>query len=156
MSQLKLKQRLDSYQSLSDYKLLSKVPIIATINGRSFYKATSLIDKPFCPKFSESMFSTMTKLCSEVEGVLFAYQHNDEIVLVIRNDQTTDTTPWYDNKVQKIVSVISSLASLHFNKCVSALELNVLGDVIFTTEVFVVPNIMEGRLVIEYLKLLIN
>jgi len=144
MSQPKLKDRLDSYQTLSDYKLLNRLPIILRVNGRSFYKITSLLDKPYCPKLSECMFSTMLRLCSDVEGALFAYQHNDEIVIVLRNDQSLDTSPWYDNKIQKIVSVVSAIASLHFNRCVTALDINLLGEAIFTTEVFVVPNIVEA------------
>src|SRR5574340_1270127 len=105
---IKLKDRVDSYREASDYKLINRLPIIIVINGRSFSKLTSLLDKPYCTKFSECIFSTMLRLCTEVEGALFAYQHNDEIAVVIRNDQNLDTSPWYDNRVQKISSVTAS------------------------------------------------
>src|SRR5574337_1264921 len=98
MSNIKLKDRIESYQEASDIKLLSRVPLIISINGRSFSKLTSLLDKPFCPKFSECILSTMLKLCADIEGALFAYQHNDEIIVAVRNDQNLETTPWYDNK----------------------------------------------------------
>ena len=144
MSNLKLKDRVDSYRESSDHKLLARLPIVICINGRAFSKLTSLLDKPYCPKFAECIMSTMLKLCTEIEGALFAYQHNDEIIVIARNDQSQETTPWYDNRVQKIASVTAAIATLHFNKCASAIDLNLMGDAIFTSQVFAVPNIMEA------------
>lgn len=144
MSNLKLKDRVDSYQEVSNYKLLHRVPIVICINGRSFSKTTSLLDKPYCPKFAECILNTMLRLCADVEGALFAYQYNDEIVLLIRNDQSPDTAPWYDNRLQKICSVTSAIASVHFNNCATAIDLNLMGEPIFTSQVFMVPNIMEA------------
>lgn len=144
MSSIKLKDRIDSYRESSDYKLLNRVPIIISVNGRAFSKTTSLLDKPYCSKFAECMFSTTLKLCNDIEGALFAYHHNDEISIVVRNDQNIDTTPWFDNKLQKICSVTSAIASVHFNDCATSIGLNVLGDPIFTSQVFVVPNIAEA------------
>ena len=84
MQNFKLKDRVESYQDQTDYKLLNKLPIVIIINGRSFNKVTSLLDKPYSDKFSECMLATTLKVCSEVEGAVFAYQHNDEIVVVAR------------------------------------------------------------------------
>lgn len=144
MSNLKLKDRILSYQEATDYKLLSRVPLIISINGRAFSKSTELLDKPYCPKFAECIVSTTLKLCTEVEGAIFAYHHNDEIVIAVRNDQNPDSIPWYDNKLQKICSVTAALATRHFNKNVENVGLNVVGDPIFTSQVFVVPTIAEA------------
>lgn len=138
----KLKNRIDAYQNSTDYYLLNRVPIIISINGRSFSKLTSLLDKPYSIKFSEIMFSTMLKLCSEIDGAIFGYSFNDEIVVILRNDQNIDTYPWYDNKLQKICSITSSIATLHFNQISSSI--NLMGDGIFSSKVFVVPNIVEA------------
>lgn len=142
MSYSKLKDRVESYYDSTDYRLLSRLPIIICINGRASSKTTSLLDKPFCEKYSKSMLSTMLKLCSEIEGSLFAYQFNDEIVIVSRNDQNIDTSPWYDNKIQKICSITSSIATLHFNNVSSGL--NLIGDNLFHAQVFVVPTLAEA------------
>jgi tRNA(His) guanylyltransferase len=150
MSSLKLKDRVDTYVDSSNYRLLSRVPIIIGINGRSFHKVTSLLDKPYCIKFAESMLSTTVKLCMEVEGAIFAYQHNDEIIIVARNDQNQDTSPWYDNRLQKICSITSSIATQHFNMFASNMNLNLFGDALFTSQVFVVPNITEAINTIIY------
>lgn len=149
MSQ-KLKDRIESYQNASDYRLLAKVPLIISINGRSFSKLTSLLEKPYDIKFAECMFSTALRLVSEIEGALFSYQYNDEIILVTRNDQSIETAPWYDNKVQKIVSTTSALATLHFNQCASAINLNLMGEPLFTSQVFAVPTIAEAINTIVY------
>lgn len=150
MNNMKLKDRIDSYQSTSDYKLLARLPIIIVINGRAFSKSTQLLDKPYCPKFAECILSTTLRLCTDVEGVLFGYQHNDEIVLIIRNDQHPDTTPWYDNRVQKICSITSAIATMHFNDCASGINLNMAGDPLFTSQVFAVPTIGEAINTVVY------
>ena len=148
MSILKLKDRIETYQNISDYKLLGRVPVIISVNGRSFDKTTSLIDKPFCQKFSDIMANITLKLCSEIEGTIFSYQFNDEIVLITRNDQNVDTLPWYDNRIQKICSVASSVATFHFNSLADNLDL--IGEGMFTTQVFVVPNLAEAINTIIY------
>jgi tRNA(His) guanylyltransferase len=140
----KLTDRIASYQMAADFKLLPRLPLIICVNGRGFSKLTSLLDKPYCPKLAECFLSTTLRLCSEIEGVIFSYQHNDEIVIVIRNDQSTETLPWFDNKIQKISSISSSIATLHFNQCASAIDLNLMGDGLFLSQVFAVPNIMEA------------
>lgn len=150
MSHLKLKDRVESYQEQSEYKLLNKLPVVSIINGRSFAKITSLLDKPYCQEFTECMVSTALKLCNEVEGTIFSYHHNDEIILVSRNDQSNDTEPWFDNKVQKLSSIIASIATLQFNNCINAVNLNLLSEAYFTVKVFTVPNVSEAINTIIY------
>jgi tRNA(His) 5'-end guanylyltransferase len=143
MSQ-KLKDRIDSYKEASDHKILNRLPLIICVNGRAFSKLTSLINKPYCTKFAEGMLSATLKLCMEVEGSLFGYQHNDEILIVARNDQSLETEPWYDNKIQKICSITSSIATTHFQKYVNSTDLSLMGDPLFTSQVFAVPTIGEA------------
>lgn len=140
----KLKDRFDFYEGSTDYKIIPKLPIIISINGRGFSNLTNLLKKPYDNKFAECMFSTMLRLCTELEGALFAYQYNDEINIVTRNDQNNDTTPWFGNKLQKICSISSAYASMHFNECATSIGLNVMGDPVFTAHVFPVPTIAEA------------
>lgn len=144
MSNFKLKERIVAYENAADTKLLPRLPLIITINGRSFSKITSLLDKPYCSKFSECMNSSMLRLVNEVDGAVFAYSFNDEIIIVVRNDQTLETLPWYDNKIQKIASATASITTLHFNNCAASIDLNLMGDPIFLAKAFVVPNITEA------------
>lgn len=140
----KLADRIASYEAMANHKLLPRVPLVISINGRGFSKITNLIDKPYSKEFGECILNTMLRLCVDVEGALFAYQHNDEIVLITRNDQNELTEPWFGNNIQKICSVTSSIATLHFNKCINAINLNLTGEPIFTSQVFAVPNIVEA------------
>lgn len=140
----KLKDRVDSYVESTDYKIIPKVPLIITVNGRGFSSLTNLLNKPYDTKLAECMFSTMLRLSSEIEGSVFSYQFNDEIVIVARNDQSVETTPWYGNKIQKICSISASYASVHFNECANAIKLNLMGDPTFTAQVFPVPTIAEA------------
>lgn len=146
----KLKDRIESYVDSSDYKLLSKLPVIININGRGFLKTTSLLDKPFCEKFSQCMLSTALRLCSEIDGAIFAFYNNDEITIISKNDQNLETNPWFDNKIQKLCSITSSIATSHFYECFNKLNLNFLNDPLFTSQVFVVPNYSEAVNAIIY------
>lgn len=140
----KLKDRIEAYREVSEYHLTPRLPIMICINGRAFSKLTSLLDKPYDEKFVECILSTAHRLCSEIEGAVFAYYHNDEIVILARNDQTPDTLPWFDNKLQKICSITASIATEHFNSCSDAIDLNLMGDPLFSSQVFVVPNEKEA------------
>lgn len=140
----KLRDRIESYRDSSDHKLLARLPLVICINGRSFGRGTELLDKPYCPKFAECILSTTLRMCNEIEGALFAYQYNDEIVVVARNDQSPETTPWYDNRIQKISSITASIATLHFNNCATTVNLNLVSEPVFTSQVFIVPNTAEA------------
>jgi tRNA(His) guanylyltransferase len=147
---MKLADRMETYREAAETKLLPRLPLIMEINGRSFSKQSNLLDKPYDQKLGECLMSCMLKLCQEVEGTLFGFQHNDEIVLVARNDQTPETTPWFNNSVSKICSVVSAMATLHFNRCLASVELNMMGEPLFTTQVFVVPNVAEATNALVY------
>jgi len=144
MSNNTLKDRIESYQKTTNYTLLNKVPLIINVNGKNFSKITSLLEKPYDSNFAECMFSTGLRLCNDIEGIVFGYQHNDEITLIMRNNQNDDTIPWFDNNLQKICSVTSAIATMHFNECASEIKMNMLGDPIFTCEIFPVPTVAEA------------
>lgn len=140
----KLKDRIYSYHDACDYKLLNKLPLIICINGRAFSRFTSLLNKPYDTEFADLMNSVAYNLCIEIEGAIFSYQYNDEIVIIARNDQSIDTESWYDNKLQKICSIVSSMATNDFKNASNQTNLNLVGDPIFATQVFTVPNISEA------------
>lgn len=139
-----IKERISSYEDISNYKLLPKLPVIIQINGRSFSKVTSFLNKPYCNNFADVMATTMLQLCLEIEGATFGYQYNDEIVIVARNDQNLETVPWYDNRIQKISSIAASIATLHFNNICNEKNINLLGDPIFLAHTYTTPSIIEA------------
>jgi tRNA(His) guanylyltransferase len=139
-----LKERIQSYEDLTDHRLMPKLPVAIVLNGRSFRKATSLLGKPVSEALIELFASVVIKLAQEIDGFIAGYSFNDEIVIISRNDQTIDTMPWYDNKVQKIASAAASIATLEFNHRAKENNIPILGDAIFASHVFTVPSITEA------------
>jgi tRNA(His) 5'-end guanylyltransferase len=82
----------------------------------------------------------------EMDGAVFGYQQSDEITIILRNDQSLESVPWFNNRIQKIVSVSSALVTLHFNKYISSLDPqpNLVGQAIFDARLFSVPSINEA------------
>lgn len=140
-----LKDRIDSYRASTNHLVLPRLPLILTINGKGFSKLTSLLEKPEDTKLSQCFHSTAIRLCSEIEGAVFAFHFNDEIVILMRTDQTQDTSPWMNGNIKKIVSFASSLATSHFDDCVSSIGLNLSGDPLFLVDLFQVPDLVEAE-----------
>ncbi len=139
---IKLVDRINAYIANTNYRLLNKVPVIINVNGRAFSKITTLLDKPYSNKFAEALTATASRLIQEIEGATFAYIFNDEIVIVSRNDQHSDTQPWLNNEIQKISSIVSAISSQYFNNYSASINLDI-AEAIFTTQVFAVPNMTE-------------
>jgi tRNA(His) guanylyltransferase len=141
---ISLKDRVLGYQSITDYKLLAKLPVIITINGRSFGKLTSLLEKPFDTKLAECLCAALVMVSQEIDGAFFGYAHNDKMVIVARNDLNNDTMPFCKGDIQRIASVVASVATLRFVEYAATQNLNLMGDPIFYASVFAAPNIIEA------------
>lgn len=147
---ISLKSRMQSYENSTDNSIIARIPIAFILNGRSFSKLTTTLNKPFDIKFAECMLTTMRKLCEVIDGVFFTYQYHDKILLLARNDQNTETQPWYDNNIQKMVSCVASEATLSFYKKIISDNIQIVGDPIFLCSVFPLPNMQEAfNLVIQ-------
>lgn len=139
-----LKERITTYEEVTNTVLTRRLPIIIHLNGRSFRKVTSLLDKPFCEKFNMVMGQVLVKLAADIDGVVLGYNFNDDITLVCRNDQTLQTEAWYNNNIQKIVSITASIASTALLNVVKSHDFKLLGDPIFSANTFVVPSLAEA------------
>ena len=62
------------------------------------------------------MQDTMKYLCENIQGCVLGYTQSDEITLVLVDYQDRDTSAWFDNNIQKMVSVSASMATMAFNK----------------------------------------
>ncbi len=138
-----LQDRISTYEELADTKLPRKLPVITVLNGRNFRKTTSLLSKPYSEDYVKIMGETLIRLASEIDGTIFLYSFNDEIIIITRNDQHQETEPWYNNHIQKIISVSASLASVSFNSSAHKNNIKLLGEPIFIGKTFIVPNLSE-------------
>lgn len=113
---MKLGERMKEYEMQSRTRLLRRTPVIVRIDGKAFHTFTRGLEKPFDMDFVKIMQSTMKYLCENVQGCVLGYTQSDEITLVLIDYQNLDSMAWFDNQVQKIVSISSSLATKAFNE----------------------------------------
>ena len=62
------------------------------------------------------MQHTMKYLCENIQGCVFGYTQSDEITLILIDYQTLTTDAWFDYEVQKMCSIVASMATLAFNR----------------------------------------
>lgn len=110
-----LGNRMKTYENVSRIYLPKRLPIIIRIDGRAFHTLTRGFARPFDQMLSASMEETAIALCNQIGGTKLAYAQSDEISLLLTNDDTIDTEPWFGNNLQKLVSISASIATLAFN-----------------------------------------
>ena len=116
-------------------RLIPEVPVIARLDGRAFHTLTRNAEKPFDEKLIRSMMKVTSELVSEFCADI-GYQQSDEITLVWKSLDI------FDNKVQKMTSVLSSFATSVFVKAIADNEFET--DVKYPTfdcRVWQVPNL---------------
>lgn len=114
-----LGDRMKGYENVSRIYLPRRLPVIIRIDGRAFHTFTRGFVKPFDNVLHKAMWRTAEELCKQIAGVKLAYIQSDEISLLLTNDDTIETQPWFDNNLQKLVSISASIATLEFNKALS-------------------------------------
>ena len=111
-----LGDRMKAYENISRIYLPKRLPVIIRVDGRAFHTFTRGFTRPFDKVLHESMWCTTESLCNQIGGVKLAYTQSDEISLLLTNDDTQETEPWFGNNLQKLVSIASSIATLAFNQ----------------------------------------
>lgn len=104
------------YEEISKTKLTRRTPVIARLDGKAFHTFTRGFEKPFDNILVESMQETMKYLCENVQGCVLGYTQSDEITLVLVDYQTLESSAWFDYEVQKMTSILASMATLAFNR----------------------------------------
>lgn len=112
---MELGKRMKKYEAVSKTSLIDRIPAIIRIDGKAFHTFTTGMDRPFDRILVKTMQETMEVLCNEIQGAIFGYTQSDEITIVLYNSDPQSHV-WFDGKVQKIVSVAASLATLSFNR----------------------------------------
>ena len=105
-----------NYENVSKTYLTRRMPVIVRLDGKAFHSFTRNFEKPFDDTLSNAMQRTMEYLCKNVEGCVFGYTQSDEISLLLVDYKNLNTDAWFNYAVQKCVSVVSSMATMAFNK----------------------------------------
>lgn len=111
-----LGERMKGYENVSRIYLTKRSPVIIRIDGRAFHTFTKGFKRPFDKNFSDIMVQTAKFLCENISGCKLAYVQSDEISLLLTDYDALQTQPWFENNLQKLVSVSASLATLIFNR----------------------------------------
>ena len=114
-----LDKRMKNYEAISKIKLMRRTPVIIRIDGRAFHTFTQNLRKPFDTILMETMQETTKYLCENIPGCVLGYTQSDEISLVLIDYDTLDKSAWFDYEVQKMCSVVASMATMKFNKIFS-------------------------------------
>lgn len=107
-----LGNRLKQYEALSTSRqLMPNTPVYARIDGRAFHTFCRGLEKPFSKAFILVMQETCKFLVKETNACL-GYVQSDEISLGWTDTQHCP----FDGRVQKLESVLASMASAYFVK----------------------------------------
>lgn len=107
-----LGDRMKQHESVSRFFLTRRLPLIIRVDGKAFHSFTARgFDKPWDKWVVSTMLKVAKALCEEVAGCQLAYWQSDEISLLVRDDMSLQTQPWFDKNVSKVVSVSAGVAS---------------------------------------------
>lgn len=109
-----LGDRMKEYESVTCNRLTRRVPVIIRLDGKAFHTLTRNMKRPYDPDFHNCMWNAAKLLCEEVQGCQIAYVQSDEISLLLTDWGDKTTAAWFDNQVQKMVSVAAALATCGF------------------------------------------
>jgi len=115
MSKDSLGDRMKSYEDSYRITLPIRMPVILRIDGKAFHTYTKGCKRPVDKGLVDCMDETAKFLCENIQGSQIAYVQSDEISILINNYQTLDTQPWFENNLQKMVSVAASMAGVTFS-----------------------------------------
>jgi tRNA(His) guanylyltransferase len=139
-----LGDRMKDFEMLeAGRRLLPGVPVIARLDGRAFHTFTRGMPRPYHEPMSRAMIETARFLVSETHAK-FAYTQSDEITLGFWNADS-QAEPLFNGRVQKLCSVLASLATAKFNQEVAIRMPGKAAELpVFDARVFTLPSLEEA------------
>lgn len=142
-----LGDRMKEYENLTRFKLSKEYPMIIRIDGNAFHTFTKGMNKPFDRKLRNALEHVAKYLVENIPGAQLAYHQSDEISILVTNYQLSNREPWFDNNINKIVSITASMATLSFNDVFRNTIIKENGNIItlkkgalFDSRVFILPK----------------
>ena len=112
-----LGNRMKEYESRNRYYLQRRTPVICRLDMRAGHSFTKGFKRPLDEVFIKSMQETAKYLCENVQGCKMSYQQSDEITLLLVDYDRLDTDCFFNYRVDKLCSILASMATMVFNKC---------------------------------------
>src|SRR5690348_14487990 len=112
-----LGDRMKSYEQTGNARLIERTPKVIRIDGKAFHTYLKDAIKPYDPNVTGTMANAARVVLEEIGGTArFAFSQSDECSIVINDYISRNSQPWFDNKIQKVVSVAASVFTAEFNK----------------------------------------
>ena len=93
-----------------------RLPLVIRLDGRAFHTLTRGLNKPWDKLFMDAMDYTALGLAQEVQTTVLILVQSDELSLLLHNYKQLNSEAWFDNNLQKIVSISASVASTLFSE----------------------------------------
>jgi tRNA(His) 5'-end guanylyltransferase len=115
------KRMKEFYEQIPKTRLMRRTPVAIRIDGKAFHTFTRGFNKPFDEILIKSMQETTKYLCENIQGCVLGYTQSDEITLILVDYKELNSSAWFDYEVQKMCSIVASMATMKFNKVFSGL-----------------------------------
>ncbi|MBT6050810.1 MAG: hypothetical protein HOG49_28755 [Candidatus Scalindua sp.] len=110
-----LGDRMKDYEATYKYKLHKRMPVIIRVDGRAFHTLTrKLYGRGWSTGFSANMMETARASMEDMQSTKFCYGQSDEISFLLTDYKTHNTQSWFNNSIQKIVSITAAIVSTNF------------------------------------------
>lgn len=133
----------DFEQSEAGRRLMPLLPIMVRLDGKGFSSFTRGLARPYDEGLSKLMIE-VTKFLVDQSNARVGYTQSDEISLVLYSD-SYDSQIFFDGKIQKLTSVLASMATAKFNELLPEYVPAKKGKIaFFDCRVWSVPSLVEA------------
>lgn len=138
-----LGDRMKEYESRYAPRLMPLLPTFARLDGKAFHSFTRGLQRPYDANLLALMRETTKHLLEETRAT-HGYTQSDEITLMFYTHDSR-TQLYFDGKIQKMISVLASMATAFFQRQLSAyLPEKAEENPLFDCRVWQVPTLCEA------------
>ena len=111
-----LGKRMKEYEERNRMYLQRRIPVLIRVDMRAGHTFLRGFATPFDDIFMKSMQETAKYLCENIQNCKLSYQQSDEITLLLVDYDKLNTDCFFDYRVDKLCSIVASMATMAFNK----------------------------------------
>lgn len=132
----------NNYENVTRFHLPKRTYTIIRVDGRAFSTFTKGFKRPEDSELVRTMNDVAHYLFDNLTGAKLAYVQSDEISILLTDFDELNTQPMFDNNLQKLCSISSSMATGRFIMgMTNHVSLNNIPQ--FDSRVFTIPSRSE-------------
>lgn len=140
-----LAARMKRYEEATRTTLTPRTPVIVRVDGKAFHTYAAKCEKPFDRGLTLVMDQVAKRLMDVIQGAELAYVQSDEVSVLVHSYKRFTSSAWFDNQVQKVVSVAAGEASATFTAnswriWASCVDLTDIKPAAFDARAFTLPE----------------